>query len=110
MLLRCESLEPLMSQLGSKSAVSRFLRHGCFTPALGHSLARLAGPKSARKRHMHRSKQHRYSITSSACTSTCSGSENPMVSAVFRLTTKKNRVGCSTGRSAGFAPLKILST
>ena len=48
MLLRYESLEPLMSQLGSKSAVSRFLRHGCFTPALGHSLARLAGPKSAK--------------------------------------------------------------
>ena len=32
MLLRCESLEPPMSQLGSTSAVSGFLRHGCFTP------------------------------------------------------------------------------
>jgi hypothetical protein len=31
----------------SNSAVSRFLRHGCFTPETGHWLARLAHPKSA---------------------------------------------------------------
>jgi hypothetical protein len=29
--------------------------------------------------------------------------------AVFRLITSSNLVGCSTGRSAGFAPLRILS-
>jgi hypothetical protein len=29
--------------------------------------------------------------------------------AVFRLTTSSNLVGCSTGRSAGLAPLRILS-
>jgi hypothetical protein len=32
---------------GSNSAVSGFLRHGCFTPETGHWLARLARPKSA---------------------------------------------------------------
>ena len=30
--------------------------------------------------------------------------------AVFRLITNSNFVGCSTGRSPGFAPLRILST
>jgi hypothetical protein len=35
-----------MSLVGSNSAVSRFLRHGYFTPETGHWLARLAGPKS----------------------------------------------------------------
>src|SRR5262245_18071191 len=34
----------------------------------------------------------------------------PSASAVLRLITKLNRVGCSIGRSPGFAPLKILST
>jgi hypothetical protein len=33
---------------GSNSAVSGFLRHGCFTPETGHLLVRLARPKSAR--------------------------------------------------------------
>jgi hypothetical protein len=33
--------------LGSNSAVSRFLQHGCFTPETGYWLARLARPKSA---------------------------------------------------------------
>jgi hypothetical protein len=46
---------------GSNSAVSRFLRHGCFTPETGHCLARLARQKSAIKRH-----RRSYSITSSA--------------------------------------------
>jgi hypothetical protein len=32
----------------SNSAVSGFLRHGCFTPETGHWLARLARPKSAK--------------------------------------------------------------
>ena len=32
------------------------------------------------------------------------------MSAVLRLITKVNFVGCSTGKSLGFEPLKILST
>jgi hypothetical protein len=42
---------------GANSAVSGFLRHGCFTPETGHWLARLARPKSATSRLMHRSKK-----------------------------------------------------
>jgi hypothetical protein len=34
----------------------------------------------------------------------------PSALAVFRLITSSNFVGCSTGRSAGLAPFKILST
>src|SRR5437016_960990 len=38
------------------------------------------------------------------------GIVNPSALAVLRLTTSSNLVGCSTGRSAGLAPFKILST
>src|SRR5215207_7242979 len=51
-----------------------------------------------------------YSITSSARVSTVAGISTPSVFAVLRFTTSSNLVGCSTGRSDGFAPLRILST
>src|SRR4029450_12925935 len=52
----------------------------------------------------------RYWITWSArCSSDC-GILKPRALAVLRLTTNSNLVGCSTGRSAGFAPFRILST
>ncbi len=51
-----------------------------------------------------------YSITSSARASSVGGMFKPMVLAVVRLITSSNLVGCSIGRSAGFAPRKILST
>jgi hypothetical protein len=43
--------EPAYVGSGSNSAVSGFLRHGCFTPETGHWLARLARPKSATNGH-----------------------------------------------------------
>jgi hypothetical protein len=52
----------------------------------------------------------RYSITLSASTMIESGIVRPSALAVLRLITNSNFVGCSTGRSAGFAPLRILST
>jgi hypothetical protein len=39
-----------------------------------------------------------------------SGIESPRVFAVLALMTSSNLVGCSTGRSAGLAPVRILST
>jgi hypothetical protein len=51
-----------------------------------------------------------YSITSSARASSVGGTSRPSAFATIRLTTRSNLVGCSTGRSAGFAPRKILST
>src|SRR5262245_13873968 len=51
-----------------------------------------------------------HSITSSAATINLSGTARPRALAVFRLSTVSNRVGCTTGRSAGVAPLRILPT
>jgi hypothetical protein len=52
----------------------------------------------------------RYSITWSARSRMDCGTVRPSAFAVFMLTTSSNFVGCSTGRSAGLAPLRILST
>src|SRR5438445_3773427 len=49
-------------------------------------------------------------VRPSARPSTDGGIVRPSALAVFKLMTNSNRVGCSTGRSAGFAPLRILST
>jgi hypothetical protein len=55
--------------------------------------------------------QHpRYSITSSARASIDGGIVSRSAFAVLRLITNSNLVGCSTGRSAGLVPLRILST
>jgi len=51
-----------------------------------------------------------YSITSSATLRSLSGIVRPSALAVLRLITSSNVVGCSIGKSPGFAPLKILST
>src|SRR5262249_8956221 len=51
-----------------------------------------------------------HSITSSARASSVEGISRPRAFAVVRFMMKSNLVGCSTGRSPGFAPRKILST
>src|SRR4029077_3960326 len=48
-----------------------------------------------------------HSITSSARARIDGGTVRPSALAVLRLTTSSNRVGCWTGRSAGFSPLRI---
>ena len=59
---------------------------------------------------MHCSKQHHYSITSSAMASSDGGTVRPSALAVLRLMTNSYLVGVCTGRSAGFSPLRIRST
>jgi hypothetical protein len=59
---------------------------------------------------MHCSKSHPYSMTSSARNRRASGIVRPIALAVLRLMTSSNLVGCSTGISAGFAPLRTRST
>jgi hypothetical protein len=49
-------------------------------------------------------------MTWSARSSSDWGIVRPSALAVLRLITNSNLVGCSTGRSVGFAPLMILST
>jgi ABC-type transport system substrate-binding protein len=51
-----------------------------------------------------------HSITSSARASRVGGTSRPSALAVFRLIKSSNRVGCSTGRSAGLAPFRSLCT
>ena len=51
-----------------------------------------------------------YLITLSALASTFGGIVRPICFAAFRLMMSSNFFGCSTGRSAGLAPLRILST
>src|SRR5262249_9079751 len=48
-----------------------------------------------------------YSITSSASVSSLRGMSSLSALAVLRLMTNSNLVGCITGRSAGFSPLRI---
>ena len=48
-----------------------------------------------------------HSITSSARASSDAGTSSPSDLAVLRLMTSSNLVGCKTGRSAGFSPLRI---
>ena len=53
---------------------------------------------------------HAYLITSSARIRRVGGSVIPRACAVWRLMTNVNFVGCSTGKSAGMAPFRILDT
>src|SRR5262249_54712459 len=48
-----------------------------------------------------------HSITSSALASNDGGTLSPSILADFRLITSSTLVGCCTGRSAGFSPLRI---
>ena len=48
-----------------------------------------------------------YSITSSARASSVAGTSRPIALAVARFMTSSNLVDCDTGRSAGFAPLRM---
>ena len=54
-------------------------------------------------------KTERYSITLSARARSVGGTVRPRALALLRLIRSSKAVGCSTGRSAGFAPLRILS-
>ena len=53
---------------------------------------------------------HRHLMTLSALAKTLGGMVNPICLAALRLMMNSNFVGCSTGSSAGLAPLRILST
>jgi len=70
-----------------------------------HSLS----PLCAKSGHSHCSKSIPYSITSSARASSIGGTSMPSARAVGRLMTKLNVTDCTTGRSAGFSPLRIRS-
>jgi hypothetical protein len=76
---------------------------------------RLLRPRRERPRHCRAAEQRDelaslHSMTSSARARSVGGTSRPSDLAVLRLITSSNVVGSSMGRSAGFAPLRILST
>ena len=72
---------------------------------------RLACAKTCREQmQQHRSRSQPYSITSSARASSIGGISSPSAFAVLRLITSSYLVGASTGKSAGFSPLRMRST
>jgi hypothetical protein len=74
-----------------------------FTPESGLKSDIAPCPFRASNGLMHRSKQHRRSITSSARIRTCGGT-------VRRFTINSTVVDCYTGRSAGYAPFRFRPT
>jgi hypothetical protein len=92
---------------GRVSSKSGYVRSA---PKATELLRRHETTRWAKLRHFCEISLASYSITSSARNRNESGSFNPINFAVLRLTVRKNRVGCSIGKSAGLAPLKILST
>ena len=57
--------------------------------------------------HNMNQKELHYSMTSSARARIDGGTVSPSAFTVLRLTTSSKVVGCRTGRSAGFSPLRI---
>ncbi len=110
--LRCERLEPSMSQLGHsrRGRLSGKLPHVRLAPKVTDALRRRELTRCANQRHSHRGKTARYSITSSARASTDAGTVRLSALAVLRLMTSSYFVGACTGMSAGFSPLRIRST
>jgi hypothetical protein len=103
------------SQRGRSSlAKGRF--HSRSPPNLKAAGARCKWPSSRRGAEHRSTAEQRdelappHSITSSARASSVGGISTPSALAVLRLITNSNLVGCSIGRSAGLAPLRILST
>ena len=95
-------------RFGSLADICSAKRHVRFTPNSGHVQCNSVCPLCANSGLMHRSKQHRYSITSSTMERTPAGIVRPSAFAVVRLITNSNLVDCITGRSAGLAPLRML--
>jgi hypothetical protein len=77
-----------------------------------HWLLRLSGERRGEDsdRTSHERAPTSHSITSSARANTAGGMVRPSALAVFMLMISSNFVGCSMGRVAGFAPLRIRST
>src|SRR5262249_56023025 len=79
-------------------------------------LLRACRERPKTRRHGRRAAEQRYelaalhSITSSARASSIGGASRPSAFAVLTLRASSNFVGCSTGRSAGFSPLRMRPT
>ena len=94
-------------RFGSGADIRPLNHDVCFTPKTGHRATGPQCPLRAISDHSRRSKRHAHSITSSASASSLSGISRPSDLAVLRLITNSNLSDRTTGRSAGFSPLRI---
>jgi hypothetical protein len=99
--------EPIL--LTPNAAAQPRLEAGAQRTLEGVGCSRLFG-KAPRHVRLPHCTPNAYWITSSASRSREGGIVIPSALAVLRLRTSSNFVGCSTGRSAGLAPFRILST
>ncbi len=103
-----QSLTEGLWQVGSSGQVARQV---AYSRDLGRLLGlggERRGEEAASQRAEECTPSDHWMISSARIRSDC-GIVRPRALAVLRLMTSSNLVGCSTGRSAGFAPLKILS-
>ena len=94
-------------RFGSKADIQSKKYDVRFTPKSGHRNSVAECPLCAKSRHYAMQQTAAYSITSSASNWIELGTSIPSALAVFRLMMNSNLVDCRTGRSAGFAPLRI---
>src|SRR6266478_5611078 len=88
----------------------RGLQHADAPHALALLRTRGEGPRNRRAADERDELAPLHSITSSARASSVGGTVRPRAKAVFKLMISSKSVACWIGRSAGFAPLRILST
>src|SRR5262249_1477151 len=107
-----EVTQSLTKGLRQLRACGQVGRHITDARDLGHLLGlttKWSGEEAAGQ-HPNEGSARRHWMISSARPSSDGGIVRPRALAVLRLMMNSNFVGCSTGRSAGFAPLRILST
>src|SRR5262245_47115447 len=90
--------------------IGRAHEHADLSYALALLRARHPRPRGCRAAEQRDELAALHSITSSARSRRDVGISTPIALAVLRLITNSNLVGCSIGRSAGFAPFAIRST
>ena len=88
----------------STAFAQRFCNHGTVAPIRAHLSVHVCTRRAAEQRD---ELAAFHSITSSARASSVGGTVRPNVLAVSALMTSSNLLACTTGRSAGFVPLRM---
>jgi hypothetical protein len=101
------SLAPrLISAATSPGAGGGLIRHSSVQSIASRASRGRPGRRRAAEKRDEIAALQAHSINSSARASSVGGTLRPRVLAVLRLRTSSSLVGCNTGRSAGFVPLR----
>jgi hypothetical protein len=100
---------PALDRCGVKGGGPEYARvRSAYPPKLSVKADIPARQPSANSGHERvQQTEQAYSITSFACASKLGGKVTPIALAVGRLMTNSNSVGCTTGMSDGFSPLRM---